>query len=221
VVVARLPVPALACKTGSEGIRAPFRQLQVVVRGVATDTAFGTVSNLVVALARLAVIGIGGALVVQGQLTIGTLIAFRGDVGGLFGPVQGLSGTYQSLQKARVSLEQIFGILDMQERLGDRPGAIDLPLMRFYDPESGRVLFDGDDLRDLKQGRFAGTSASCCRPLCCLTNRACQYRVRTSQCQPAGGGGGGTSGARPRLFKRLARWLCNPGGRARRPAVSR
>jgi ATP-binding cassette subfamily B protein len=151
VVVARLPVPALACKTGSEGIRAPFRQLQVVVRGVATDTAFGTGSNLVVALARLAVIGIGGALVVQGQLTIGTLIAFRGDVGGLFGPVQGLSGTYQSLQKARVSLEQIFGILDMQEHLGDRPGAIDLPLMCFYDPESGRVLFDGDDLRDLKQ----------------------------------------------------------------------
>ena len=176
---------------------------QVVVRGVATDTAFGTGSNLVVALARLAVIGIGGALVVQGQLTIGTLIAFLGYVGGLFGPVQGLSGTYQSLQKARVSLEQIFGILDMQEHLGDRPGAIDLPsvhgdvefvdvhfsyrrgeppllqgvsikakrgetiaivgpsgsgkttlmalLMRFYDPDSGRVLLDGHDLRDLKQ----------------------------------------------------------------------
>lgn len=176
---------------------------QVVVRGVATDTAFGTGSNLVVALARLAVIAIGGVLVVDGELTIGTLIAFLGYVGGLFGPVQGLSGTYQSLQKARVSLEQIFGILDMQEHLGDRPGAIDLPsvrgdvefvdvyfsykrgerpllqgvsikatpgetiaivgpsgsgkttlmalLMRFYDPDSGCVLLDGHDLRDLRQ----------------------------------------------------------------------
>jgi len=176
---------------------------RVVERGVATDTAFGTASNLVVAIARSAVIGVGGALVVRGQMTIGTLIAFLGYVGGLFGPVQGLSATYQSLQRATVSLGQIFSILDLQEHLGDSPDAHDVEavrgdiefidvhfsygpaerpllngislkvaagetlavvgpsgsgkttlmalLMRFYDPDSGAVLLDGQDLRTLKQ----------------------------------------------------------------------
>ena len=177
---------------------------QVVIQGVARDTAFGTASNLVVALARIAVIGVGGFLVVRGAVTIGTLIAFLGYVGGLFGPVQGLSGTWQALQRARVSLGQVFAILDMQEHLGDAPDAIELDsvrgevefddvhfsygpgqrpllnglslkvnagetvaivgpsgsgkttmmalLMRFYDPDRGRVLLDGLDLRRLKQG---------------------------------------------------------------------
>src|SRR5690606_3565977 len=75
---------------------------RVVERGVATDTAFGTASNLVVAIARIAVVGVGGAFIVRDQMTVGTLIAFLGYVGGLFGPVQGLSATYQSLQRATV-----------------------------------------------------------------------------------------------------------------------
>jgi ATP-binding cassette, subfamily B, bacterial len=177
---------------------------RVVERGVATDTAFGTASNLVVAIARIAVVGVGGAFIVRGQMTVGTLIAFLGYVGGLFGPVQGLSATYQALQRATVSLGQIFSILDLQEHLGDSPDARDVEavrgdvefvdvqfsygpaerpllngisvkvaagetvaivgpsgsgkttlmalLMRFYDPDSGTVLLDGQDLRTLKQG---------------------------------------------------------------------
>ena len=44
----------------------------------------------------------------------GTVIAFLGYVGGLFGPVQGLSSVYSSLRKAAVSLDEIFGILNVQ-----------------------------------------------------------------------------------------------------------
>jgi ATP-binding cassette subfamily B protein len=176
---------------------------RLVVRGVATDTAFGTASNLVVALARIAVIGLGGLFIVRGEMTVGTLIAFLGYVGGLFGPVQGLSGTWGALKRGTVSLGQIFAILDLQEHLGDAPDARELEsvrgdvvfddvhfaygpgerpllrgitlevrageriaivgpsgsgkttlmalLMRFYDPDAGRVLLDGHDLRTLKQ----------------------------------------------------------------------
>lgn len=117
-----------------EGVNAANR---VVIHGIARDTAFGTASNLVVALARIAVVGIGGFFVVQGEVTIGTLIAFLGYVGGLFGPVQGLSGTWQALQRARVSLGQVFAILDLQEHLGDAPDAVELESVR------GDVEFDG------------------------------------------------------------------------------
>jgi ATP-binding cassette, subfamily B, bacterial len=64
---------------------------KVVVSGVATDAGYASASNLVIALARIAGVGLGGYLVIQGEITIGTVVAFLGYIGGLFGPVQGLS----------------------------------------------------------------------------------------------------------------------------------
>ncbi|MEW6158397.1 MAG: ABC transporter ATP-binding protein [Verrucomicrobiota bacterium] len=109
---------------------------RVVIRGVGIDTGFGAATNLVIMLARIAATALGGYFVVRGEITVGTLIAFLGYVGGLFGPVQGLSGIYQTLQRAKVSLEEIFAILDFQETLGDRPNAIEL------DSVGGEVIFE-------------------------------------------------------------------------------
>jgi ATP-binding cassette subfamily B protein len=76
-------------------------------------------------------------------------------VGGLFGPIQGLSGIYQTLSKASVSLEEIFGVIDIQEYLGDSPGAVDVgPVhgevsfedVHFHYEQSGRPLLAGIDL---------------------------------------------------------------------------
>ncbi len=176
---------------------------QVVVRGVAIDAGYGAASNMVIAVARLWALGFGGYLVLQGEITVGTVVAFLGYVGGLFGPVQGLSGIYSSLRKASVSLDEIFGILNVQEHLGDSPDAEDITdvrgevnfdnvhfryeqagrpllngislhvpagttvaivgpsgsgkptmmalLMRFYDPQEGRIKIDGRNLRTIKQ----------------------------------------------------------------------
>jgi ATP-binding cassette subfamily B protein len=176
---------------------------EVVVRGVATDAGYSAASNLSIALARLTAISCGAYLAWNGQVTLGTVIAFLGYVGGLFGPVQGLSGVYSSLRKAAVSLDEIFGILDVQEHLGDSPDATVFDgikghvrfekvqfryeqalrpvlkevsfevmpgqslaivgpsgsgkttlmalLMRFYDPQKGRITVDDRDLRSVRQ----------------------------------------------------------------------
>jgi ATP-binding cassette, subfamily B, bacterial len=99
---------------------------KVVIEGVAIDAGHASASNLVVGLARLAGLGLGAYFVVQGEITVGTVVAFLGYIGGLFGPVQGLSAVYSSLRKASVSLDEIFGILDVQEHLGDSADAIEL-----------------------------------------------------------------------------------------------
>ncbi len=126
-----------------------------VIQGVATDAGYGATSNLVIAVARLAAIAAGGYLAVQGEVTIGTMVAFLGYVGGLFGPIQGLSGIYQAASKASVSLEEIFKIIDIQEYLGDSPDAQDLHDVRgdiafenvhFHYEQSGRPLLAGVDL---------------------------------------------------------------------------
>ncbi len=99
---------------------------KVVIHGVAIDAGYSSASNLAVALARLGGLALGAYLVLQNDITVGTVVAFLGYIGGLFGPVQGLSGVYSSLRKASVSLDEIFGILNVQEHLGDSPDAIEL-----------------------------------------------------------------------------------------------
>jgi ATP-binding cassette subfamily B protein len=110
---------------------------RTVIRGVRTDSSFSAAGNLLVALARIAAIFVGGIIVIQGHMTVGTLVAFLGYIGGLFGPVQGLSGVYQTIRKASVSLDEIFGILDLQDHLGDAPDAEEVSAV------SGRVEFVG------------------------------------------------------------------------------
>jgi ATP-binding cassette subfamily B protein len=124
---------------------------QVVIRGVAIDAGYGAASNLSIAIARLWAISVGTYLVLRGQITIGTVVAFLGYVGGLFGPVQGLSGVYTALRKAAVSLDELFGILNVQEHLGDSPGATDLgevkgnirfEKVQFWYEQNGRPLIN-------------------------------------------------------------------------------
>jgi len=109
----------------------------VVRRGVRTDNYTGTLRSLAATAARLAALAIGGYLVYRREMTLGTLVAFLGYIGGLFGPVQGLTNTYQTLRRATVSLEAIFNILDADDVVADSPGAADVRALR------GEVEFRG------------------------------------------------------------------------------
>jgi ATP-binding cassette, subfamily B, bacterial len=102
----------------------------VVRRGVRTDSYTGTLRGLAATAARLAALAIGGYFVYRGEMTLGTLVAFLGYIGGLFGPVQGLTNTYQNLRRATVSLEAIFDILDADDVVADSPGAADIRPLR-------------------------------------------------------------------------------------------
>jgi ATP-binding cassette subfamily B protein len=109
---------------------------QLVIRGVRTDSISTGATSFAIMIARLAAIALGGVLMIRGQITIGTVFAFLGYIGGVFGPVQGLSGMYQTLQKASVSLDEMLAILDLEEHLPDSPNAKPLGAIR------GDVEFD-------------------------------------------------------------------------------
>jgi ATP-binding cassette subfamily B protein len=103
---------------------------EVVRRGVRTDNRTGTLRTLATTAARLVALALGGYFVYHGEMTVGTLVAFLGYIGGLFGPVQGLTNTYQTLRRATVSLEAIFNILDADDVVADSPGASDIRPLR-------------------------------------------------------------------------------------------
>ena len=108
----------------------------VVINGVRFDTGVGVAQNLTIVTARISSIALGAYLISNGETTLGTLVAFLAYAGSLFGPVQGLTGTYRTLRLATVSLDLIFDILDAQEHLGDAPDAVEAGRLR------GEVLFE-------------------------------------------------------------------------------
>ena len=106
-------------------------------QGAERDARTAALQGLSAAAARLSVAGIGAWLVLEGHGTVGTLVAALQYVGGLFGPIQGLTNVYATVRRARVSLESVASILDAPDALADAPGARDLVVTR------GEVAFEG------------------------------------------------------------------------------
>lgn len=84
-------------------------------------------------LATAIVLWFGGMAVVQGTLTLGTVVAFLAYVTRFFQPIQDLSQLYTTMQAAMAGGERVLELLDTPPEIADRPGAVELP------PVSGRV----------------------------------------------------------------------------------
>jgi len=102
----------------------------IVLRGVRRDASVRASKNAVAALARAAAIGTGAYYAMDGELSIGTLVAFLAYANGMFVPVQGITGAYQTFRRGLVALETVFTILDATDTLGDAPDAIPAPRLR-------------------------------------------------------------------------------------------
>lgn len=106
-------------------------------RGVAVDASVTAAAGIAELAARVAVLWYGGFLILHGRMSVGTLLAFLGFVGGVFAPVQQLVDLYPAVRKAAVALKAVFAVLDADEEAPDRPDA--RPAPRF----TGQVRFDG------------------------------------------------------------------------------
>jgi ATP-binding cassette subfamily B protein len=108
----------------------------IVLRGTRHDAMTNAFSGLAAALARIAAAAVGGWFVFRGEITVGTLIAFLGYTGGLFGPVRNLTNVYQTVRRGAVALETIFDILDADDPVADVEGAQPIEVAR------GEVRFE-------------------------------------------------------------------------------
>ena len=69
-------------------------------------------------------LGVGGWMVSDGQMTIGTVVAFILLLSSLFEPVQQLSQLFNMVQSATASLNKLYTLLDEPIAVDDRPGAV-------------------------------------------------------------------------------------------------
>ncbi len=96
-----------------------------------TGTALGETSQVLQQLSQLLVLWIGATLVLNGQLTLGQLIAFRIISGYVTQPLLRLSTIWQNIQELRVSFERLADIVDTPEEASEADKAkIPLPSLQ-------------------------------------------------------------------------------------------
>jgi len=88
---------------------------------------FAAIMMLIPALATALVWGIGGHLVIDSTLTIGTLTALATLLLRLLGPLQGLSNVRVDVMTALVSFDRVFEVLDLPSTVQEKPDAVILP----------------------------------------------------------------------------------------------
>jgi ATP-binding cassette subfamily B protein len=88
-----------------------------------TSYLSGALPGTILTLSTAAVFLFGGKLVIEGAMTIGTLVAFMAYHLRLLTPVQSLFGLYTNLTTARVSLHRVFELLDTPIEVQEQPNA--------------------------------------------------------------------------------------------------
>src|SRR5436190_10158047 len=97
--------------------------------------------GLVSGLGTAIVLGYGGSLAMQRDITVGELAAFILYLGMFFGPIQTMGDLYNAVLSAAASAERIFQLLDTRPQIKDRPDATNLA------PVRGHIVFNHVYLR--------------------------------------------------------------------------
>ena len=114
-----------------------FNYSRIVMR----NTKLAVIADLLGSIGALIVLGYGGWLVVQGQMGVGTLVAFNAYIAFVFPPIVRFVDLATIFQRAITGMENVFNLLDTKPDIGDAPGALALPPLR-GDVEFRRVSFD-------------------------------------------------------------------------------
>jgi len=100
------------------------------VRTIRIWTTFFPALSFVTALGGAAVLGIGAWMVIGGQLSLGTLVAFMSYIVSFYDPVRRLTEVDNMFQQAIAAGERIFELLDEVPEIQDAPEAVALDGVR-------------------------------------------------------------------------------------------
>jgi ATP-binding cassette subfamily B protein len=89
--------------------------------------AIGTIWELVMPVTQVIIVCFGGYLVIQGQATLGTLVAFQGYLWRLFEPILMIANSISETQRGLAGMERIFEVLDKPPEKPDVPEAMEAP----------------------------------------------------------------------------------------------
>jgi ABC-type multidrug transport system fused ATPase/permease subunit len=100
---------------------------QANYRTVVTNGLYFPFVDFLSTAATAIVLGYGGYLYFDGEVTLGTLLAFMLYLSNFFDPIQQLSQLYNTFLAAVAALDKIMDVLDEAPEVVDTPGAGELP----------------------------------------------------------------------------------------------
>ncbi len=112
------------------------------------------VVNTITDISPLLVIGFAGYQVIQGNLTIGTLIAFYAYLERLYTPLRRMVNSSTTLTQAVASMDRMFEFMDEEYDIVDRPDAIELPVNPDTKRVEGRIVFDNVSFKYREEGDY-------------------------------------------------------------------
>jgi subfamily B ATP-binding cassette protein HlyB/CyaB len=124
----------------------------------------GQTAGLINKLMTLGIIWVGAHLVIDGQITVGQLIAFNMLAGHVSGPILKLVQLWQDFQQAGISIERLGDILNTPREPGFNPNRSRLPALqgkvsfehiRFKYRSDGPVILDNINL-EVNAGEVIG-----------------------------------------------------------------
>lgn len=93
------------------------------------------VVNTITDIAPLLVIGFAGYQVIQGQLTLGTMVAFVGFIDRLYNPLRRVVNSSTTMTQTLASMDRVFEFVDEKYDIDDAPNAKELKQV------NGRITF--------------------------------------------------------------------------------
>ena len=112
------------------------RYYRARVKGIRYWSVFFPAIRFLGAMGSVIVLGVGAVMVVKGEMTLGTLVAFLSYTTSFYEPINRLTEVDNIFQEAIAAGERFFEILDETTEVGDASDAIDLPMIQ------GKMVFD-------------------------------------------------------------------------------
>jgi len=117
------------------------RVRDIGVRRAMLGASFFVIIGLLSAVGTALVYGIGGYLVIQGNFTIGTIVAFGAYLTSLYSSLQGLANAPVEFATSIVSFERVFEVIDLPLDIQEQPGAYRLEQV------AGELVFEDVSFR--------------------------------------------------------------------------
>jgi ATP-binding cassette, subfamily B, bacterial len=113
------------------------RNREAELRAVSVQAFLSLLIEAAAAAGTLLLVVVGALEMRRGGLTLGTLAAFLGSLGSLYGPIRGLARTTARFQRAAAGAARVAALLDTPSLVRERPDAAPLRRVR------GEVEFRG------------------------------------------------------------------------------
>src|SRR5262249_8962514 len=109
------------------------------VRNIRIQAKYSSLLSAIPAFGQVGVLALGGYLAIQGEITLGTFLAFATYLAQLLAPVRMMANIIAVSQQTRAAADRVFEILDSNPVVTEKEDAVDIAVTR------GEVLVENVD----------------------------------------------------------------------------